>query len=111
MSSRTKFKTLVILDLETTGLIYDEPKITELAMIAVHVCVGEARFLTVHHNDGLYSSDTLEQMKSNEPLPRVMVSGTLPIALDFPQRFGLEQVREIVRSSETPSFGSGGIDR
>ena len=32
-----KFKTLVILDLETTGLVYDEPKITELAMIAVHM--------------------------------------------------------------------------
>ena len=31
------FKTLVVLDLETTGLAYDEPKITELAMIAVSV--------------------------------------------------------------------------
>jgi len=37
MSSTSKFKTLIIIDLETTGLIYDEPKITELAMIAVNM--------------------------------------------------------------------------
>ncbi|CAF4265329.1 unnamed protein product, partial [Rotaria sordida] len=33
MNSKSKFKTLVILDLETSGLVYDEPKITELAII------------------------------------------------------------------------------
>jgi DNA polymerase III epsilon subunit-like protein len=37
MDNKTKFKTLVIIDLETTGLIDDEPKITELAMIAVNM--------------------------------------------------------------------------
>jgi oligoribonuclease (3'-5' exoribonuclease) len=37
MSNTSKFKTLIIIDLETTGLIYDEPKITELAMIAVNM--------------------------------------------------------------------------
>jgi DNA polymerase III epsilon subunit-like protein len=37
MNSKSKFKTLVIIDLETTGLIYDEPKITELAMVAVNM--------------------------------------------------------------------------
>lgn len=31
------FQTLIIIDLETTGLIYDEPKIIELAMVAVNV--------------------------------------------------------------------------
>ncbi len=35
MNSNSTFKTLIIIDLETTGLIYDQPKITELAMIAV----------------------------------------------------------------------------
>ena len=35
----SRFKTLIFLDLETTGLIIDQPKITELAMIAVHVWV------------------------------------------------------------------------
>lgn len=35
-----KFKTLVVLDLETTGLPYDEPKIIELAMIAVPLYVN-----------------------------------------------------------------------
>ena len=35
MESQSKFKTLVIIDLETTGLIEEQPKITELAMIAV----------------------------------------------------------------------------
>jgi DNA polymerase III epsilon subunit-like protein len=35
MNSNSIFKTLIIIDLETTGLIYDQPKITELAMIAV----------------------------------------------------------------------------
>ncbi len=37
MNSKSKFNTLVIIDLETTGLIYDEPKITELAMVAVNM--------------------------------------------------------------------------
>jgi DNA polymerase III epsilon subunit-like protein len=37
MTNKSTFKTLVILDLETTGLVYDEPKITELAMIAVNM--------------------------------------------------------------------------
>ena len=39
MAKVSQFKTLVILDLETTGLVYDEPKITELAMIAVQMYV------------------------------------------------------------------------
>lgn len=33
----TPFQTLVIVDLETTGLLIDQPKITELALIAVNV--------------------------------------------------------------------------
>jgi DNA polymerase III epsilon subunit-like protein len=37
MNNKSQFNTLVILDLETTGLVYDQPKITELAMIAVHM--------------------------------------------------------------------------
>lgn len=37
MNCESKFKTLIIIDLETTGLVYDEPKITELAMIAVNM--------------------------------------------------------------------------
>ncbi|CAF0827793.1 unnamed protein product [Rotaria sordida] len=53
MNSKSKFKTLVILDLETSGLVYDEPKITELAIIAVHI-------------------STLDEMKSDEELPRVL---------------------------------------
>ncbi|CAF3176118.1 unnamed protein product [Rotaria socialis] len=53
MSSKSNFKTLVIIDLETTGLVYDQPKITELAMIAVNI-------------------ETLEQMKVEEALPRVL---------------------------------------
>ncbi|CAF1593694.1 unnamed protein product, partial [Adineta steineri] len=53
MSNKSKFKTFVIIDLETTGLIYDEPKITELAMIAVNI-------------------ETLEGMKPDEELPRVL---------------------------------------
>ncbi|CAF3180419.1 unnamed protein product, partial [Rotaria sp. Silwood2] len=51
---KSKFKTLVILDLETSGLIYNEPKIIELAVIAVHI-------------------SALYEMKSNEELPRVLV--------------------------------------
>ncbi|CAF0814672.1 unnamed protein product [Rotaria sp. Silwood1] len=53
MNNKSKFKTLVIIDLETTGLIYDEPKITELAMVAVNIT-------------------TLEEMKVDEELPRVL---------------------------------------
>lgn len=37
MDRKSKYQTLVVLDLETTGLIYDNPKITELAMIAVNM--------------------------------------------------------------------------
>lgn len=37
MNSTSKFKTLIFIDLETTGLPYDDPKITELAMLAVNV--------------------------------------------------------------------------
>jgi DNA polymerase III epsilon subunit-like protein len=35
MESQSKFKTLVVIDLETTGLVEEQPKITELAMVAV----------------------------------------------------------------------------
>lgn len=37
MSTKSKFKTLVIVDLETTGLVFENPKITELAMVAVNM--------------------------------------------------------------------------
>jgi oligoribonuclease (3'-5' exoribonuclease) len=37
MAVERKFKTLVIVDLETTGLICDQPKIIELAMIVVNM--------------------------------------------------------------------------
>jgi DNA polymerase III epsilon subunit-like protein len=53
MNSNSIFKTLIIIDLETTGLIYDQPKITELAMIAVSI-------------------STLEQMTVEEQLPRIL---------------------------------------
>ena len=39
MDCKSNFKTLVVIDLETTGLTYDEPKITELAMVAVCLSV------------------------------------------------------------------------
>ena len=43
MDNQSKFRTLIIIDLETTGLIDDEPKITELAMIAVNMLVSVFR--------------------------------------------------------------------
>ncbi|CAF1037029.1 unnamed protein product [Adineta ricciae] len=53
MSQRSKFKTLVVIDLETTGFIQDGPKITELAMIAVN-------------------TEALERTKPEDELPRVL---------------------------------------
>ncbi|CAF0926483.1 unnamed protein product [Adineta ricciae] len=53
MSQRSRFKTLVVVDLETTGFIQDEPKITELAMIAVNI-------------------EALERTKPEDELPRVL---------------------------------------
>ena len=71
-ANQCQFKTLVIIDLETTGLVYDEPKITELAMIAVPMYVQlDSAFLL--QNIWLPRS-TLDQMKPDEELPRVLVS-------------------------------------
>lgn len=53
MNNKSKFQTLIIIDLETTGLICDKPKITELAMIGVNIA-------------------TLDDMKKDEELPRVL---------------------------------------
>ncbi|CAF1344568.1 unnamed protein product, partial [Didymodactylos carnosus] len=50
-NEKHKFKTLVIFDVETTGLVPEQPKITELAMVAVDISALES---------------------TNEELPRVM---------------------------------------
>lgn len=51
--NRTKFQTFVILDVETTGLTFDQPKITELAMIVV-------------------SASALDALGPDEQFPRVL---------------------------------------